>query len=130
MMRMVKAGMLYFALVFGVGFVLGTFRVLWIVPIWGTRIAELMEAPIMLLVTIFAARWVVRRMSLPPGRAVRLGAGFVALGILLATEFTVVLAIRGLTFREYLAGRDPAAGIVYVLMLGAFAAMPALVARK
>ncbi len=130
MMRMVKAGMLYFALVFGVGFVLGTFRVLWIVPIWGTRNAELLEAPFMLAAVFLAARWSVRRTSLPSRTAVRLGAGLLALGVLVATELTVVLAIRGLTFRQYLEGRDPVAGWVYVALLGAFAAMPALVGRR
>jgi hypothetical protein len=56
-----KAGVLYFALVFGAGFVLGTIRTLWIVPRLGTRMAELMETPIMLMITILVARWTVRR---------------------------------------------------------------------
>jgi len=129
-MRILKAGVIYFALVFGAGFVLGTLRVLWVVPHVGTRTAELLESPIMLVVTILAARWVVRRLSLPPETAARLGAGLIALGLLLTAELTAVLAIRGLTFREYLASRDPVAGTVYVVMLGIFAAMPALVARR
>jgi len=129
-MQTLKAGALYFALVFGAGFVLGTVRVLWIVPSFGTRAAELMEAPIMLLVILVAARWVVRRLSLPVKPGIRLGAGFIALGLLLAAEFTVVLAIRRLTIAEYLAGRDPVAGTVYILMLLVFAVMPLAVARK
>src|SRR5208337_4093029 len=62
-MQLVKAGVLYFALVFGAGFVLGTIRTLWVVPRVGTRTAELMEMPIMLAVTIVAARWTVLRLS-------------------------------------------------------------------
>ena len=57
MMQAVKAGVLYFALVFGAGFVLGTIRTPWVVRRVGTRTAELMEMPIMLGVTIVAARW-------------------------------------------------------------------------
>jgi hypothetical protein len=38
-MQILKAGVLYFALVFGAGFVLGTIRILWIVPSFGTRTA-------------------------------------------------------------------------------------------
>jgi hypothetical protein len=38
-MQIVKAGTLYFALVFGVGFVLGTIRTRWVVPRVGTRMA-------------------------------------------------------------------------------------------
>jgi hypothetical protein len=94
-MRILKAGTLYFALVFGAGFLLATIRVLWVAPSFGTRIAELMEAPIMLVVTILAARWLARRHSLPPTSAARLGVGFVALGLLLAAEFGVVLGLRG-----------------------------------
>ena len=62
-MTILKAGVLYFALVFGAGFVVGTIRTLWVVPRVGTRTAELMEAPIMLLVTILAARWMVQRLA-------------------------------------------------------------------
>ena len=40
-MQILKAGVLYFALVFGAGFVLGTIRILWVVPSFGTRMAEL-----------------------------------------------------------------------------------------
>src|SRR4029453_12356674 len=55
------AGALYFALVFGAGFVVGFVRVLWLVPRVGERTAELLEAPLMLAVTIVAARSVVQR---------------------------------------------------------------------
>ena len=63
-----KAAFLYFALVFGTGFVLGPVRLLWAVPRFGIRAAELMEMPIMLVVTIVAARWVIRRLGVPPHR--------------------------------------------------------------
>ncbi len=129
-MQILKASVLYFALVFGVGFVLGTIRTLWVVPSFGTRTAELMETPIMFVVTILAARWMARRLSLPPTPATRLGVGFVALGFLLVAEFTVVLWLRGLTIGEYLASRDPVAGTAYIVMLGVFAVMPLLVARR
>jgi len=47
-MQTLKAGVLYFAVVFGAGFVLGPIRVMWVVPRLGTRTAEILEAPIML----------------------------------------------------------------------------------
>jgi hypothetical protein len=53
-----KAGILYFAFVFGAGFVLGPIRLLRIVPQVGTRMAELLEMPVMLVVIIAAARLV------------------------------------------------------------------------
>jgi hypothetical protein len=128
-MQTLKAGTLYFALVFGAGFVLGIPRVLWIAPNLGARAAELAESPVMLVVIIFAARWVVRRFSLPPTIPDRLGPGIIALVLLLAAEFTVVLKIRHLTLAQYIAGRDPVAGTVYILMLLLFALMPLIVAR-
>jgi hypothetical protein len=129
-MPILKAGVLYFALVFGAGFVLGTIRTLWIVPRLGTRMAELMETPIMLVITIFAARWTVQRLAVPSAPPARLGMGFVALGLLLVAEFTLVLWLRGMSIREYFASRDPVAGTVYYVMLAVFAVMPFLVARR
>lgn len=129
-MRTIKAGALYFALVFAAGFVLGIPRVLWLVPRLGTRAAELIESPVMLVVIFFAAGWVVRRFALPPTVAARLGPGVIALGLLLAAEFTVVLKVQRLTLAQYVAGRDPVAGTVYVVMLLAFAVMPLAVGRR
>ena len=126
-MRILKAGILYFALVFGTGFVLGTIRTLWIVPRLGTRMAELMETPIMLVITILAAQWIVRRLAVPSEAPARLGMGCIALALLLVAEFGFVLWFRGMSIREYFASRDPVAGTVYYVMLGVFTVMPLLV---
>src|ERR1700687_3853526 len=125
-----KAGTRYFALVFAAGVVLGTIRTIWIVPSFGARRAELMEAPIMFAITALASRWMVQRLAIRPSFPKRIAVGLVALGLLLLTEFTVVLWIRGLTIAEYLAGRDPVVGTVYVVLLAASALMPLLVAGR
>ncbi len=129
-MQILKAGVLYFGVIFGAGFVLGSVRILWVVPRFGTRMAELMEAPVMLAVTIVAARWVARRLRVPPTPSRRLGMGFTALGLMLVAEFTLVLWLRGLSIGEYLASRDPVSGTVYYVMLGVFAIMPLFVVRR
>ncbi len=49
---------------------------------------------------------------------------------MLIAEFTLVLWLRGLSIKEYLAARDPVAGTVYYVALGVFAVMPLLVARR
>lgn len=129
-MQILKAGVLYFALVFGAGFVLGAIRVLWIVPRFGTRLAELMEMPFMLVVILASARWVVQRLAVPPETCSRIGMGMIALGLLLALEFTLVLWLRGLTIKEYITDWDPVSGTAYYIMLGVFALMPFMVDRK
>jgi hypothetical protein len=129
-MQILRAGVLYFVLAFGTGFVLGSIRTLWAAPALGTREAELLEAPIMFVVTILAARWTVRHLAVPPVLSRRLGIGLVALSLLLVAEFTVVLWFRGLSVRAYFASRDPVSGTVYIAMLGVFAVMPLLVARR
>jgi type IV secretory pathway TrbD component len=129
-LQTLKAGLLYFVVVFGAGFVLGPIRVMWLVPRFGTRAAELMEMPIMLAVTILAARWIVCLRGLLPTPSKRLGVGIVALALLLMAELTLVLWLRGLAIHKYIASRDPLAGTVYIVMLGAFAIMPLLFTRR
>lgn len=126
MQVLIRAGV-YFALVFCVGFVLGFVRVLWIVPSLGERNAELIETPLMLGASFIFARFVVHRF---PGRTriEHLASGAIALGILLAFEFTVVLGLRGLSVSEYFSSRDPVAGSVYAVSLVVFALLPWLVA--
>lgn len=123
----VKAALMYFVFVFGAGFLLGTIRVLWIVPAVGTRAAELLEMPIMLGMIILAARWVIRSLDVPSTVSSRLGMGGIAVALILALEFSVVLWVRGLSFRQYVEAFDPIAGTAYVVTLGVFAVMPFLV---
>jgi hypothetical protein len=112
------------------GFVLGTIPVLWLVPIVGARTAELLEAPVMLAVVIFTARWVVRHYGEERGSLTSwLGVGGLALILALLFDFTVILRIRGLSFTQYVEAFDPIAGTAYDVMLGLFALMPMLVSR-
>lgn len=129
-MQSLKAAVLYFALVFGAGFVLGPVRILWAVPRFGVRAAELMEAPIMFVVIVLAARWAALRLAVPDSVGSRLRMGCIALSLLLVAEFSLVLWLRDTSIAEYFAERDPVSASVYYLMLGMFAVMPALMARR
>jgi hypothetical protein len=124
--RVLRAGFAYFFLVFSAGFAFGVVRVGWAVERFGERVAELAEAPLMLLVVFVSARRVVERFGVPLAVPPRLGVGVLALVLLLACELTVVMALRGMTPGQYLASRDPLAGAVYVVSLLLFALMPAL----
>ena len=127
--RTIKAGLTYFTLVFGAGFVLGMIRVPFLVPRLGERVAELVEMPFMLVAILLAARFIIRRFSLPAKVLARLGAGFVALGLLVAAEVLLAVALQDRTLGEYVASRDPVSGSVYLAMLVLFAVMPLVLAR-
>jgi hypothetical protein len=119
----------YFLLVFSAGFVLGVPRTLWVAPRVGERLAELLEAPLMFIAILLAARFVTRRF--PTSRpADDFVTGGLALVLLLIVEFTVVLGLRGLSIGEYFAERDPLAGTVYGAMLIVFAGMPWLLGKR
>jgi hypothetical protein len=125
---MIRAAV-YFALVFGVGSVLGTLRVLVLEPRLGERWSELAETPLMLVAIILSARFVVRRFP-APRRSSYLVSGSVALLLLVLVEFSVVPGIRGLGVAQYFAERDPIAGGVYALLLIVFATMPCVFGRR
>ena len=126
----IKAGLSYFALVFGAGFVLGSLRVTLLVPRLGERMAELSEMPLMFAVIVFAARFVIRRFTVPPSIAARLGTGLLALALLLAAELLLAVALQDRALADYVASRDPVSGSVYLAMLVLLALMPAFVGQK
>lgn len=128
-MRILKAAVVYFVLVFGVGFFLGPIRILWVAPRVGQRTAELIEEPIMFVMIVLAARWTVRRFRPPSTASALLGVGFIALALVVAAELGVVIGLQGFTIDRYIASRDPVAGTAYLVMLAVFAIMPALVSR-
>jgi len=127
--RTLRAALLYFALTFGAGFLLGPLRILFLVPRLGARAAEMVEIPVMIGITWLAARWVTRRFSVPPQRGPRLSLGVTAGALLLLAEFTLVLRLRGLTLEEYFATRDPISGTAYYAAVLVLVLMPLLVNR-
>lgn len=125
----IKAGLAYFALVFGAGFVLGALRVAILVPRFGERTSELSEMPLMFAVIVTAARFVMRRTAVPLSVAARLGIGLLALGLLLAAELLLAVVLQDRSIADYVASRDRVSGSVYLAMLALFALMPAFVGR-
>ena len=130
MLTAFKAGLCYFALTFGAGFLLGPLRIFLMVPRVGARAAELAELPVMIIVTWLAARWTIRRFRVPLSTGSRLVMGVVAFALLLAAEFALVLPLRGLTLEQYFATRDPVSSLAYYASLVLLALMPLIVERK
>jgi hypothetical protein len=129
-LRVVRAGLLYFVLVFGAGFVLGPIRLLVLVPRIGTRAAELLELPVMVAISWYVARSLTRRLAIPTATLPRLAMGLVGMALIVVCEFTLVLRLRGLTLEQYFAGRDPVSGAAYYLSLVLVALLPLVVNRR
>ena len=86
MFRATKAGALYAIIVFLIGFILGTIRVLLLAPRLGETTAVIVEAPVMLAASWFVCRWCVGRLSVRRTVPPRLLMGFVAFLVLMSAE--------------------------------------------
>ena len=130
MKPVVQAGLAYFAIVFGVGFALGAVRVPLLAPRLGVRTAELLEMPLMAVAIVLAARFVVRRFALPPRAGPRLAVGALAFALLACAELGLATLLSGQSVLQYIGGRDPVSGTVYLAMLLVFTLMPWWLAHK
>lgn len=122
-MTILRAAAVYWAAVFALGFVLGTIRVTWLIPLVGLMPATLMELPVILAGSWFAAGWLMRRFGITSaGEA--LAAGGLAFAILMVAECALAWILMGQSPAQWLAGmRQPHA----LLGLGGqvvFALMP------
>src|SRR5262252_7430345 len=120
----IKGALLYFAAVFGAGFMLGTVRVLLLVPRIGVRSAELLETPLMIIISVFAARWAVRRAGIQNSSRDRLSMGSLALIFMLAAELAMTAFLRNESIVDAIANRDPISGTAYLCALVLFGLMP------
>ena len=129
-MTTVKAGTLYFVLVFAAGWILGPLREFWLIPLVGQRAGLLLEVPFMVLVMIAAARWTIRKLGVPYAASTRTLMGVVALVLLLIAEAIGVRWARRLSLEAYLARFDFVTGSLTVLSVLLYAAMPMVVKRR
>ena len=130
LVRIVKAGAVYFLVALGAGFVLEFVRLELVALHFSERLAVILEIPTVLLATMIGARWAVDRLTLPPLPGVRLGVGFVAIGLALIAQFMVVLPIRGLSYAEYWASQNSTSVSASIGTLGVLLVMPFLAAHR
>ena len=119
-----RAGVLYFAVVFLAGFALGTLRVLAIAPRIGEAPAVLLEAPLMLAISWLACGWVVRRLGTPAGLAARAAMGASAFALLMLAELAVSVLVFGRSLAAHFAGYLTSSGLIGLLAQCSFAAIP------
>lgn len=99
----IVAGVVCFAIVFAIGFVLGTVRTLLLVPRVGTLVAVAIELPIMIGASWHACRYSLRRYRVPTGALQRLLMGGVALPLLLGAELGISVTLGGLDAVQHFA---------------------------
>lgn len=83
------AGLAYFGVVFAAGFVLGTLRILVLMPRFGDGLAVGLELPIMLALSWFVCRWLIVRFDVPAMLVARLVMGTIAFAALMMAELGV-----------------------------------------
>jgi hypothetical protein len=127
--RVIRTGVLYFAIVFAAGFALGVVRVLFVIPQLGARSAELIELPAMAAISYLSARWLIGRFQIPYTLSERIGVGVIALALLVGAELGVVVWLQKLSVSEYISSRDPISGTAYLLSVLLFALFPLIVRR-
>lgn len=120
-----RAAIIYFALVFTAGFVVGTIRVLLIAPLWGELPAVLLESPLMLFVSWLACGSAIRMFDLH-GRWAGLAMGAVAFTLLMIAELALSLLAFGRSPAEYLRTYGTPAGAVGLTSQIAFGLIPVL----
>jgi hypothetical protein len=129
-MRIAAAAALYFAIVFGVGFLLGPIRVLWLEPRVGPLLAVLCEAPFLLAAMAVGARWAPRVAELQRNVTSMALTGVGALVLQQIADFAIGTGLRGISPSEQLAQLATGPGMVYAALLVTFAAMPLLLNHR
>ena len=129
MHRTLAAAAVYFAIVFSLAFALGIVRTLLVAPRTGDVIAVLIETPLILLVSWFAARRCAQRFAVPARAPDRLAMGLVAFSLLMAVETALGVLLFARPLEQQLAAFATPAGAIGVLAQVAFGFMPLLAAR-
>lgn len=124
-------GVAYFALVFALGFLLGTVRTFFVqdAPGAGRLLGVLIELPIMLSASWFLCRSVVCRLAVAPTVAARAVMGGLAFALLLLAELAVGALLFGRTTGEHFALYKDTSYALGLAAQMAFALMPLIQLR-
>jgi hypothetical protein len=120
----IKVGILYFAIVFAAGFLLGTFRVFVLLPLIGELAAVALELPIILIISWLVCRRLISRFSIPATASQRLAMGALAFCLLMLAEVGLSVLVFDRSGAEYLAHLQTAPGLLGLAGQIAFALLP------
>ncbi len=125
MFQATKAGALYAIIVFLIGFILGTIRVLLVAPRLGETTAVILEAPMMLAASWFVCRWCVDRLDVRRTVPARLLMGLVAFLVLMSAEVELGIVLDR-SIIDQLAMYKSASGAIGLAAQVIFAMFPVL----
>ena len=125
-----KAGLLYFTVVFIVAVALGAIRMLALAPNIGEPAAVLIETPFILAVSWFAADWLTLKFRVPRAIDPRLLMGAIALALLLLAELALSLLAFGRSIEEHFMAYLSAPGAIGLVAQLLYALIPAIQLRR
>jgi hypothetical protein len=128
-MQILLAGFSYFIVVFGAGFAFGVVRELILAPYFGRFVSVFIDAPFMLIVIYFAARFILRRANVQKTFVPLISVGLIGFIFTQIADFTVGLKMRDMSFYDQTNHLMTPAGIIYLGLLMFFLIMPLLVAK-
>ena len=125
----IRAGATYFAIVLAIGFVLGTIRVMLIIPQVGELIAVCIEVPVLLSLSWWTCVMLVRRLGVSRAAAARLTMGIFAFALLMLAEPALSTLLFGRSPAQHWATYNGLAARVGLAAQLLFAALPFWQAR-
>lgn len=122
----VTAGLIYFAVVFSAGFILGAVRVVYIIPRLGAMGAVLIELPVMLVISWGVCGALIRWFCVPGRAGHRAAMGAIAFALTMAAELAVAQFVFGMSGEEFLDSFVSPNGVIGLAGQIAFALFPLL----
>jgi hypothetical protein len=124
-----RAGMIYFAIVFVFAFVLGVVRTLVVAPLIGELPAVLLEIPLMLAFSWLLCGQLVSRIGVSDGLGARTAMSVVAFALLMAAEIGLAPALVNRSLVQALESFRTVPGLIGLAGQIAFASFPLLQRR-
>ena len=130
MKRALIAGSAYFFVLFSLGFVLGTIRVMFVAPRLGALGATFAEVPVMLTAAYFACRWAIHRWQVPAIIVIRLAMILWFLALLLVLETLLGAALFGRTLTDQWMALATPAGLLGLSAQIVSSLLPAFLGKR
>ncbi len=124
MAKALRAGAVYFAITFALGFALGTFRVLVLGRFFSETIAVLMETPLILSLSWVVCRILIRKINVQAMIPARVTMGAMAFALLMTAEQLLGLFVFNRDFDALIFHYQTSAGLIGLVSQIAFAFFP------